>query len=81
VVLPEMWNCPYANDSFPVYAEDIDGGAAPSADLLAGLARELSVVVVGGSIPERKGDQLFNTCCVFNTQGQLLARHRKVRRG
>ena len=24
VVLPEMWNCPYANSSFPVYAEVID---------------------------------------------------------
>eukprot|EP01025_Chloroclados_australasicus_P055327 TRINITY_DN6680_c0_g1_i2.p2 TRINITY_DN6680_c0_g1~~TRINITY_DN6680_c0_g1_i2.p2 ORF type:complete len:156 (+),score=9.46 TRINITY_DN6680_c0_g1_i2:38-505(+) len=23
VVLPEMWNCPYSNDSFPVYAENI----------------------------------------------------------
>lgn len=23
VVLPEMWNCPYANESFPVYAEVI----------------------------------------------------------
>ena len=23
VVLPEMWNCPYANESFPVYAEPI----------------------------------------------------------
>ena len=24
VVLPEMWNCPYANASFPTYAEVID---------------------------------------------------------
>ena len=23
VVLPEMWNCPYSNDSFPVYAEEV----------------------------------------------------------
>ena len=34
-MLPEMWNCPYSNDSFPVYAEDIDGGASPSADVLS----------------------------------------------
>lgn len=34
VVLPEMWNCPYSNDSFPVYAEDIDGGEAPSVSAL-----------------------------------------------
>eukprot|EP00983_Pelagomonas_calceolata_P008979 292160-Pelagomonas_calceolata.AAC.3 len=35
VVLPEMFNCPYANESFPVYAEDIDGGNCPSVDALA----------------------------------------------
>ena len=34
VVLPEMWNCPYSNDSFPVYAEDIDGGASQSVQAL-----------------------------------------------
>ena len=31
IVLPEMWNCPYSNDSFPIYAEDIDGGKSESA--------------------------------------------------
>lgn len=30
-----MWNCPYSNDSFPVYAEDIDGGASQSAAVLS----------------------------------------------
>ena len=35
VVLPEMFNCPYANESFPVYAEDIDGGNRPSVDALS----------------------------------------------
>lgn len=35
VILPEMWNCPYSNDSFPTYAEDIEGGASPSVDALA----------------------------------------------
>jgi omega-amidase len=35
VILPEMWNCPYSNDSFPTYAEDIEGNASPSVDALA----------------------------------------------
>mmetsp|Transcript_18609 Transcript_18609/g.25801 ORF Transcript_18609/g.25801 Transcript_18609/m.25801 type:complete len:328 (-) Transcript_18609:52-1035(-) len=78
VVLPEMWNCPYANDSFPVYAEDIEAGEAPSASMMSKAAEEAGVVVVGGSIPERVGDCLYNTCCVFSTQGNLLARHRKT---
>ncbi len=53
VVLPEMWNCPYSNDSFPTYAEDIDGGASPSAAAMAAAAAEARVVLVGGSIPEQ----------------------------
>ncbi|KAK3244448.1 hypothetical protein CYMTET_45937, partial [Cymbomonas tetramitiformis] len=78
VILPEMWNCPYANESFPIYAEDIDAGDAPSASMLAEAAKEHSVVVVGGSIPERHEGSLYNTCCVFSTTGEILAKHRKV---
>jgi omega-amidase len=78
VVLPEMWNCPYSNDSFPVYAEDIDGGASESAQLLSQAAREHSVTLVGGSIPETSDDKLYNTCCVYGPDGSLLGKHQKV---
>lgn len=46
VVLPEMWNCPYSNDSFPTYAEDVDGGESPSAAMLAAAAADNRVVLV-----------------------------------
>ena len=36
VVLPEMWNCPYSNDSFPVYAEVFGGDASPSTAMMSG---------------------------------------------
>lgn len=78
VILPEMWNCPYANESFPLYAEDIDAGAAPSASMLSEAAKEHSVIVVGGSIPELHEGSLYNTCCVFSSTGEILAKHRKV---
>ena len=42
------------------------------------LAKELSVYVIGGSIPERQKDKLYNTCCVFSPEGSLIAKHRKV---
>ena len=79
VVLPEMWNCPYSNDSFPEYAEDIDGGSSQSAAALTEAAKEHGVVLIGGSIPERCGGQLYNTCCIFDADGQLLAKHRFAR--
>ncbi|KAL8101539.1 omega-amidase, chloroplastic-like isoform X2 [Apium graveolens] len=80
VLLPEIWNSPYSNDSFPVYAEDIEAGkdASPSTAMLSEVARTLKITVVGGSIPERCGDKLYNTCCVFDTDGKLKAKHRKI---
>jgi omega-amidase len=47
VVLPEMWNCPYSNDSFPVYAEDIDAGQSPSVDMLSAAAKWVQVSSIG----------------------------------
>ncbi|KAF5940444.1 hypothetical protein HYC85_021611 [Camellia sinensis] len=76
----EIWNSPYSNDSFPVYAEDIDAGgdASPSTTMLSEVASLLKITIVGGSIPERCGDRLYNTCCVFDTDGKLKAKHRKI---
>lgn len=78
VILPEMWNCPYSNDSFPSYAEDIDAGASPSAAALSEAAKEHAVTLVGGSIPEQSEGKLYNTCLVYSKEGKLLAKHRKV---
>jgi hypothetical protein len=76
----EMWNCPYSNNSFPTYAEDIDAGleASPSTAMLAEVARKKKVTIVAGSIPERSGGNLYNTCCVFDKNGELKAKFRKV---
>nr|BAK61853.1 carbon-nitrogen hydrolase family protein [Citrus unshiu] len=80
ILLPEIWNSPYSHDSFPVYAEDIDAGgdASPSTAMLSEVARLLKITIVGGSIPERSGDRLYNTCCVFGSDGKLIAKHRKI---
>lgn len=80
VLLPEIWNSPYSNDSFPVYAEDIESGgdASPSTAMLSEVARSLKITLVGGSIPEKCGDRLYNTCCVFGIDGKLKAKHRKI---
>ena len=74
-----MWNCPYSNDSFPTYAEDIEANESPSTAMLGQAARDHQVTLVGGSIPERSSGKLFNTCCIYGTGGDLLAKHRKAR--
>ncbi|CAN6290500.1 unnamed protein product [Urochloa humidicola] len=80
VLLPEIWNGPYSNDSFPEYAEDIEAGgdAAPSFSMMSEVARSLQITLVGGSIPERSGNNLYNTCCVFGSDGKLKGKHRKI---
>lgn len=46
--------------------------------MLSEVSHALKITIVGGSIPERCGDQLYNTCCVFGSDGKLKAKHRKV---
>lgn len=60
---------------FPKYAEPIPG---ESTTALSDAAKKFGVFVVGGSVPEREGDKLYNTCTVWGPQGNMLAKHRKV---
>lgn len=46
--------------------------------MLSEVSHALKITIVGGSIPERCGDRLYNTCCVFDSDGKLKAKHRKV---
>ena len=82
VVLPEMWNCPYGNEFFAPFAEDVvldrgssvaeeegRGSTSPSFDAMRKIAKEKKVVLFGGSIPTRKDGKLFNTCFVFDSDG------------
>jgi len=46
--------------------------------MMSEVARSLQITLVGGSIPERSGNSLYNTCCVFGSDGKLKGKHRKV---
>ena len=76
VTLPECFNSPYGTKYFPEYAEEIPGGESTAA--LASAAADNDVYVIGGSIPERDGDKLYNTCCVFNNKGEMIEKFRKI---
>ncbi len=85
VMLPEMFQCPYANEFFPQYAEE---GEGKTYHRLSAMARDNGVTLVGGSIPElvrgemavgtTEKDRLYNTSYIFGPDGQLLGRHRKI---
>lgn len=74
-VLPEMFTCPYANKYFPEYAEE---GVGPTRQALSEAAKRLGIYIIGGSLPEREGDKLYNTSFVYDRQGRQIARHRKM---
>lgn len=76
ISLGEMWCCPYQTDMFPVYAEPEHGDAWLA---MSTLARKHNVYIVGGSIPESDGEgHTYNTCYVFDRQGNQIGKHRKV---
>lgn len=76
VTLPEMFNCPYDNKSFPLYAEfeeDI------TYKFCQNLAKKYNIYLSAGSIPEKDAqNHLFNTAYVFDNNGNCIAKHRKM---
>lgn len=76
VVLPEMFQCPYEVGHFPREAEQIPEGE--TVQYLMRLAQKYRVYLVGGSIPERKGNEFYNTSVILNPEGEILGIHRKI---
>jgi omega-amidase len=86
LMLPEVWNAPYAVARFEAFAEPIPdpgsalaAGPSPSLAMVARLAQRHGVSVIAGSIPERGADgRLYNTATLIDRRGRLLAKHRKL---
>ena len=75
VVLPEMFNTPYAPEYF---REALKLGHEDSVQAMSAWARENRVLLVGGSVPEIEEGRMYNTCFIFDAEGRQIARHRKV---
>lgn len=75
VILPEMFSCPYVSSKFPLYAEE-EGDY--TFNFLSNLAKTNNIYLVGGSIPEKEKNKIYNTSYVFDRQGKMIGKHRKV---
>ena len=79
-------NGPYASVSFPVYAEHIpkvgdtceNDAESPSTTMMCQEARRHGLWLIGGSIAERDGNKIYNTCVIVNKDGTIVGKHRKV---
>lgn len=76
IALPECFNSPYGTNFFKEYAESIPSG--PSCEMLSKNAKEYNIFLVGGTIPEKDDGKVYNTCTVWNPEGQLIAKYRKM---
>ncbi|HUK78725.1 MAG TPA: carbon-nitrogen hydrolase family protein [Thermoleophilia bacterium] len=77
VVLPETWTYKGGRGGLAAPAEAADG---PANSMLAGLAAELGVSVLAGSIYEasERPDRFYNTSVLFDPSGTPLATYRKL---
>jgi nitrilase len=79
VLLPEYWAIMGLNDSDKVkVAEPL--GKGPIQDFMAGLARELGIWLIGGTLPLASDDpeKVINTTLVYNPQGEHVGRYDKI---
>ena len=72
--------CPYSHQYFAECAEKFDDteNPTPAYSMLSEVARSCNITIVGGSLPECRNGRLYNTCCVFGSDGKLSAKHSKV---
>ena len=75
-VLPEMFNCPYDTQKFPIYAEDLKNSETVS--VISEAAKYNDIYVIAGSIPEICEGKYYNTCLIFDRTGKVIGKHRKV---
>jgi predicted amidohydrolase len=77
--LPEVWPCQGSAPQMRAAAEPVPG---PRTDRLAEIAREHRMWIHGGSVLELDGEpgeaKVFNTSVLFDREGELIARYRKI---
>ena len=77
VCLPELFDSLYfpQEEKSEVEPQELPNGTT---DALAAAAEENEVVLIGGSVYERSKGKAYNCSVVFDTDGKMVGRYRKV---
>lgn len=75
-VLPETWNVGFFPHEGLEELADKDGCQVRK--VFGALARELKINIVAGSVANRRADGIYNTCYVFNREGECVAEYDKT---
>lgn len=77
VALPECFNSPYGTKYFRDFSEDVPNGI--TSKTLSQLAKDHDIYIVGGTIIEKDdNDDIYNTCTIWDPNGNLIGKHRKM---
>ena len=75
VILPEIFNAPYDTKKFREYSEEKNG---KTWTFLSTIAKTNKIYLIGGSIPEKENDKIYNTSFIFDSEGNQIASYRKM---
>ncbi|WP_138751005.1 carbon-nitrogen family hydrolase [Paenibacillus sinopodophylli] len=75
IMFPEMWNTGYALKEIKSIA-DHEGERTKT--FLSAFSKQHQVHIIGGSVAEQKGDDVYNTIYAFNRSGQVIADYSKI---
>lgn len=76
ICLGEMFNTPYRTSLFNKNAEEEKDSY--TLNKISEAAKENNVYIFAGSICEKHGDNYYNTSYVFNRNGIIIGKHRKL---
>jgi predicted amidohydrolase len=76
VILPEIWNIGYF--SFDLYSKESEPVDGEIARRMSHKAKEHGFYLHAGSFVEKENGKLFNTSLLFDPDGKLIARYRKI---
>lgn len=74
--MPECFNSPYGTQYFHEYSE-VEKNSTTLASLKDQL-KKTPCYLVAGSIPEMDNKKCYNTSFIFNPDGEIIGKHRKV---
>ena len=76
ILLPETWGCGFFD--FENYSKEAESLEGATFQLLSSWASKLDTFILGGSIIEADGENLFNTSILINREGNIQAKYRKM---
>lgn len=68
IALCELFNTPFINDRILDHADEWSAWM----DLFSSFSRHHHVWIIAGTLPRKSGSSLYNSCAIFNDQGELI---------